>query len=92
MVDLAGVELLGRILRIDLAAAKTDSMNRNAAAPINPRCVCDFSTDGGDSGGGDSGGGGDDSADGDRGGGGSNDDGDDGMIVVIVTVNEYYCG
>lgn len=84
MVDLAGVELLGRILRIDLAAAKTDSMNRNAAAPINPRCVCDFYSGGGDDDDSNS-----NSSDDER---YDSDDLDDGMIVVIVTVNEYYCG
>lgn len=32
--ELANVELLGRSLRIDLAAKKEDSMNRSAAPPI----------------------------------------------------------
>ena len=83
MVDLAGVELLGRILRIDLAAAKTDSMNRNAAAPINPRCVCDFYTDDGDDGG--CGGDDDDSdARGDGDGGDVSNVVMRGMIVMIV--------
>lgn len=34
MTELTGVELLGRALRIDHAAKKLDSMNRNAAPPI----------------------------------------------------------
>jgi RNA recognition motif-containing protein len=34
MEELAGVELLGRALRIDHAAKKSDSMNRANAAPI----------------------------------------------------------
>lgn len=35
VVELRDIELMGRILRVDHAAKKTDSMNRNAAPPVS---------------------------------------------------------
>ena len=35
VVELRDIELLGRILRVDHAAKKSDSMNRNAAPPVS---------------------------------------------------------
>jgi RNA recognition motif-containing protein len=35
VVELRDIELLGRVLRVDHAAKKSDSMNRNAAPPVS---------------------------------------------------------